>query len=74
MLVILNTQHHESTLKKKSNYICYHGFCDYDAIYESLTGNFGTNENCADLATNVFYGGYQRFHVSNFLYNKYDDL
>ena len=41
---------------------------------ESLTGHVGTNENCADLATKVLYVGKIRFHVSNWLYNIYDDL
>ena len=41
---------------------------------ESLTGHVVTNENCAELATKVLYGGKRRFHVSNLLYNIYDDL
>ena len=41
---------------------------------ESLTGHVGTNKRCADLATNVLYGGKHRFHVSKLLYNIYDDL
>ena len=41
---------------------------------DSLTKHVGTNDNCADLATNVLYGGKRRFHVSNLLYGIYDDL
>ena len=41
---------------------------------ESLTGNVGTNKNCADLATKVLYIGKYRFHESNLLYEIYDDL
>ena len=64
----------ESTLKKKSNYICYHNFCESIATDESLTGHVSTNKNFADLATKVLYGGKRRFRVSNFLYEIYDDL
>ena len=41
---------------------------------ESLTGHVGTNKNCDDLATKVFYCVKRRFHVSNLLYDIYDDL
>ena len=74
MLVILNTQHHESTLKKKSNYICYHDVHESVAMCESLTGHVGTNEKFSDLDTKVLYGLRDRFRVSNFLYNIYDDM
>ena len=74
MPVIQNTQFPDSFLKKKTNYICYHAVCKSVVMGESLTGHVGTNENCADLATKVLYGGKCRFHVSNFLYNIYDDL
>ena len=39
---------------------------------ESINGHVGTNKNCADLVTNVLYGGKCRFFVSNLLYDKYD--
>ena len=74
MLVIHNTQRPESTLKNKSDYICYHDVCESVAMGESLTGNVGANENCADLATEVLYDGKRRFHVSNLLYEICDDL
>ena len=41
---------------------------------DSITGYVGTNKNCANLATKVLYGGKRSFHVSNLLYNIYDDL
>ena len=41
---------------------------------ESLTGNMGTNDNCSDLTTNVLYGGNLQFHLSNLLYDIYDDI
>ena len=74
MLVIQNTQHPEPTLKNKSNYIFYHTVRESVAMGESLTGHFGTNKNCADLATKVLYGGNRRFHVSNLLYDIYNDM
>ena len=45
MLVIHNTQRPESTLKRKSNYILYHDFCESIAMGESLTGYVRTNKN-----------------------------
>ena len=51
MLVIHNTQRPESTLKNKSNYICYRDVRKSVVMGESLTRHVGTNKNCADLAT-----------------------
>ena len=53
MSVIHNTQKPESTLKKKSNQICYHAMCEAVAMGECLTAHIDTHENCADLATKV---------------------
>ena len=74
MQVIHNTQRPESTLKKKSNSIFYHAIRESVAMGDSLNEHVGTNINCADLATKVLYGGKRRFHMSNFVYNIYDDL
>ena len=41
---------------------------------DSLTGHIDTNKSFADLATNVLYGEKKEFHVSNLLYDIYDDL
>ena len=68
MSVIHNTQRPEYTSKKKSNYIFYSAVCDSVRMGESLTGHIGTNKKCSDLATK------HRFHLSNFLYDIYDDL
>ena len=73
MSVIHNTQRPESTLKKKSNAICYHAIRESVAMGESLTGHVGTNENCSDLATKVLYGSKRKYHVGNLLYDIYDD-
>ena len=56
-------------LKKKSNSIFYHAVCKSVAMGEYLTGHFGTNENCFDLATKVFYGRKNRFYLSNLVYD-----
>ena len=74
MSVIRNTHRPESTLKKKGSSICYHDFFQSVSMGESLTGHVVSNENCADLATKVLYGGKCRIHVSNLLYNIYDDM
>ena len=57
MSVIHNTQRLESTLRKKSNLICYHAVRESVAMGESLTGHIPTAENCADLATKIIPGG-----------------
>ena len=74
ILVVHNNQLPESTLKKKRNYIFYHYVRESVAIGESLTGNIGTNKNCAASATKVLYSAKSKFYMSNLLYNIYDDL
>ena len=74
MLVTHNTQHPESTLKKNSNFICYHNVCKSVGMRDSLTVNVGSNKNCADLEIKLLYGGKRRFCVSKLLYGIYDDL
>ena len=73
MSFIHNNQCPESTLKKKSNSIFYHTVYESVAMGESFTGHVGTNNICAYFDTKVLYGGKRRFHVSNLLYNIYDD-
>ena len=51
MSIIHNMQCLESTLKKKSNEICYHAIRESVAIGESRTGHVVTTENPASLAT-----------------------
>ena len=64
----------ESTLKKKSNSICYHAMRESMAMNESLTRHISTNGNPADLATKVINGGQKRNHlVSKLLYHIYDE-
>ena len=60
MSVIHNTQRPESTLKKKSNSVCYHAVRESVAMGESLTCHVSTHDNPADLATKVVPGGQKR--------------
>jgi len=60
MSVIHNTQKPESTLKKKSNSICYHAIRESVAMGESLTGHVPSKENPADLCTKVIPSGQLR--------------
>ncbi len=74
MSVIHNTQRPESTLKKKSNQICYHAVREAVAMGELLTGHISTHENPADLATKIIPGGTKRDHlVGKVLYDIVDD-
>ena len=73
MSVIHNTQRPESTLKKKSNSICYHAMRESVAMGESLTGHVPTDENPSDLLTKVLTGRKREYHVSNILYDIYDE-
>jgi len=63
MSVIHNTQRPESTLKKKSNSVCYHAVCEAVAMGECLTGHVPTKDNPADLCTKLIPGGQKRDHL-----------
>jgi hypothetical protein len=63
MSVIHNTQRPESTLKKKSNSICYHASREAVAMGECLIGHVPTKDNPADLATKLVAGGQKRGHL-----------
>lgn len=74
MSVIHNTQKPESTLKKKSNSICYHAIRESVAMGESLTAHVPSKQNPADLATKIIPAGQLReFLVRMLLYDIYDD-
>ena len=64
----------ESTLKKKSNSICYHTEREAVAMGEALTAHIRSENNPADLATKVLYGGKRRHHAGELLYDLYDDF
>jgi hypothetical protein len=75
MSVIHNTQCPESTLKKKSNQICYHTVRESIAMGKSLTGHISSQENPADLATKLMSGGQKRnYLVSKILYDIHDEI
>jgi hypothetical protein len=63
MSVIHNTQRPESTLKKKSNAVCYHAMRESVAMGESLTGHVSSTENPADLCTKFIPGGQKRDYL-----------
>ena len=60
MSVIQNTQRPESTLKKKSNSICYHAIRESVAMLESLTRHVPSVDNPAKICTKVVPGGAKR--------------
>jgi len=74
MSVIHNTQRPESTLKKKSNSICYHAIRESVAMKESLTGHVSSKENPADITTKLIPSGQLREHlVRKLLHDIYDE-
>jgi hypothetical protein len=67
MSVVHNTQCPESTLKKKSNSICYHAICELVAMGESLIGHCLNKDNMVDLATKCIGGGMKHDHLVGML-------
>lgn len=73
MSVVHNTQRPESTLKKKSNSICYHFVREAVAMGECRIAHISTHENVADIATKLIPGGQKREHlVGKVLYDLTD--
>ena len=72
MSVINNTQRPESTLKKKSNEICYYAIRESVVMGKSITAHIDTHNNSTDLATKVMVGAKQAHLVSKLLLNIYD--
>ena len=69
MSVIQNTQNPESTLKKKSNSICYHFIRESVAMGETMTAHIRSEDNPADICTKIIPGGEKRNRIiSNILY------
>ena len=69
MSVIHNTQNPESTLKKKSNSICYHYIRECIAMGEAMTAHIRSENNPADICTKLIPGGEKRNRiVSSILY------
>ena len=69
MSVIYNTSRTESTLKNKSNSICYHAVREAVASGECLTTLCKTGDNYSDIMTKVLYGQKKRDTVSRILYD-----
>ena len=67
--VVTNLSRPESTLKKKSNSICYHAVCEAVVMGEALVARISTKKNLADLFTKVLYGPTRRFLVSQMLWD-----
>ena len=72
MSVIYNTSRPESTLKKKSNSICYHAVREAVASGECLTTNCKTKDNYYDMMTKVLYGQKKQYNVARILYEIWD--
>jgi hypothetical protein len=69
MSVVTNVSKPESTLRKKSNSICYHEVHEAIAIGEALVAHIPTKKNLADLFTKVLYGQSHRFLVDWMLWD-----
>ena len=73
MSVIKNTQNPESTLKKKSNSICYHASRESVAMDESRMAHISTNENPADITSKIVGGGHKRTYLVGKLKHDIED-
>ena len=62
----------ESTLKKKSNSICYHAVCESVAMGEVLTTHIPTAMNPSDMLTKVLYGQNKQNCCEQVLWDSYD--
>jgi len=61
--VVTNSSKPDSTLRKKSNQICYHACRESVAMGESLITHIPTKENPADIATKIIPAGRQREYL-----------
>jgi hypothetical protein len=69
MSVVTNASKPESTLKKKSNSVCYHAVREAVAMGEALVAHIPTKFNLADLFTKVLGGSTRRFLVGSMLWD-----
>eukprot|EP00956_Cyclotella_meneghiniana_P019238 scaffold32809_cov47-Cyclotella_meneghiniana.AAC.3 len=72
MSVVNNSSKPESTLKKKSNSICYHLVREAVAMGEALVAHIPTKKNFVDLFTKCLSGVTRRSLVSGLLFDIYD--
>ncbi len=70
---ITNLTTPESTLKKKSNSICYHAIQESVAMGESLLTHVGTRDNLADLLTKPTFSAKKQRLVGGLLNDIFDD-
>jgi hypothetical protein len=71
MSVIYNTQRPESTLKKKSNSICYHFCREVVASGEAMTSHIRSEANPADICTKLIPGGVKRDRICSMILHYY---
>ncbi len=69
MSVVTNVSKSESTLRMKSNLICYHAVHEAVAMGKALVAHIPTKKNLADLFTKVLYGQTHRFLVIQMLWD-----
>jgi hypothetical protein len=67
MSVIHNNQRPESMLKKKSNSILYHVARESTAMGECIMAHVRSENNPADICTNVIPAGMKRRHLVGML-------
>ena len=72
MSVIYNTSRPESTLKKKSNSICYDAVRETGASGKFLTTHCKTRDNCYDMMIKVLSGHKKRYNISRIIYDIWD--
>ena len=72
MSVVTNSSKPESTLKKKSNSVCYHAVREAVAMGEALVAHIPTRKNLADLFTKILSGSTRRFLVSRLMWDVFD--
>ena len=56
MSVIHRNQRPESTLRNKSNSICYYTVCESVEMGDTKTAHISTHDNLSELLTKVLYG------------------
>jgi hypothetical protein len=72
MSVVTNSSRPESTLKKKSNSVCYHAVREAVAMGECLVAHIPSKKNLADLFTKILGGIQRKDLVSKLLWYIYD--
>jgi hypothetical protein len=73
MSVIQNTQFPEYVLKNKSNIIFYHVAHESAAMCESIMTHVSSENNPADIITNIVPAGHRRYHLIGILLYDLDD-